>query len=367
MNSFDRVSAALSLNQPDRAPILTYLNGDSPNISQRLRQFVLDNSDVFYTRGLYTGFACTGIDADTSEEPLDDGWVRVAHAIGGESFDEIIKQSLDGLYVGYKKHLFADPSDLGKLLELPFAPACESPGLGAWIAEANSAARKYYAEGAFTRIVLMDPLCVVAGNASPEDMSIWTLEQRPLLRECMDRILEQQLEYLACALEKLYAPVIFNIAGAEYALPPLMSPADFDEFVLAYDRPIFDLVHSFGRLIYCHSHGKVRQFLPQFVEMGADGIHPLEPVGMTGDCDMAEVKAAFGKDICLIGNIQYDDFARLSGEALRDRVREVVLAGKPGGGFILCPSCTPFHNPMPQAIEDNIIRFIEAGLEFGRY
>jgi hypothetical protein len=367
LNSFERVSAALSLTQPDRVPILTYLNGDSPNISPRLKQFVLDNSDVFCTRGLYTGFACTGTDADTSEVPLDYGWARVTHTIGGESFDEVIKQSPEGLYVGYKKHIFGDPCDLQRLLELPFAPAAGNHQLDAWIAEANFAARKYYAEGAFTRIVLMDPLGVVAGNASPEDMSIWTLEQRPLLRKCMDRILEQHLEYLAYALERIDAPVIYNIAGAEYALPPLMSPADFDEFVLAYDFPIIDLVHSFGKLIFYHSHGKVRSFLPQFIEMGADGIHPLEPVGPTGDCDLAEVKAAFGKDICLIGNIQYDDFARLSGEALRDRVREVVLAGKPGGGFILCPSCTPFHNPMPTEIEDNIIRFIEAGLESGRY
>jgi len=367
MNSFQRVSAAVGLNQPDRVPILTYLNGDSPNTSPRLRQFVLDNSDVFYTRGLYTGFACTGEDADTSEEPLDDGWVRVTHRIGDESFGEVIKQSPDGLYVGYKKHILGDPCDLERLLELPFAPACGNPQLDAWTAEANSAAWKYYAEGAFTRIVLTSPLCVIAGNAAPEDMSVWTIEQRDLLRRCMDKVLKQQMEYLAYAVERIDAPVIFNIAGAEYALPPLMSPADFDEFVLGYDRPIIDLVHSFDKLIYYHSHGKVRQFLPQFIEMGADGIHPLEPVGMTGDCDMAEVKAEFGKDICLIGNIQYDDFARLSGAALRDRVRGVVEAGKPGGGFILCPSCTPFHDPMPQAIEDNIVRFIEAGLEFGRY
>jgi len=101
--------------------------------------------------------------------------------------------------------------------------------------------------------------------------------------------------------------------------------------------------------------------------MGADGLHPLEPVGNTGDCDLAEVKREYGRDICLVGNIQYDDLARLSGDDLDRVVREAVLAAKDKGGFILAPSCTPYHKPLPEHVEANILRFVEAGLKHGVY
>ena len=367
MHSYERVITALAGEQPDRVPVLTYLNGESPNISDRLRELVLSSTDVFHTRRLYTGFGCTGETAETREEPLDDGWVRITYQVAGQSFDEICKSGEAGSYVGYRKHIIADPLDIERLLEIPFARAEENPRLDDWVAEVNSAAHSLHSRGEFMRIVIHDPLCLLAINTDPDDLSIWTIERRALLRQYFDCALARVLSYLEYALERIDAPVVFNMSGAEYALPPLMSPREFDEFVLVYDRQIIDLVHSYDRRIYCHSHGKVRSFLPRFVEMGADGLHPLEPVGATGDCDIGEVKAEFAGDICLIGNIQYDDLARLPGHMVRDLVRDVVLSAKPGGGFMLSPSCTPFHNPMPISVEDNIIRFIEAGLEYGRY
>jgi len=367
VNAYERVAAALSGSQPDRVPILTYLNGDSPNIGPLLQQNILDHSDVFYSRRLYAGFGGTGFDAETATEPLDDGWTRVTHTICGARFEEVLKRGTHGDYVGYARHIYAVPSDLEKLLDLPRLAARENPRLHAWIAETNAAATECLARGAFVRVVVRDPLYVVAGHVMPEDMALWSVEQRGLLRQCMDMIVAQQLDYLAYALGSLEPRVIYHIAGAEYALPPLMSPSDFDEFVMGYDRPLCELVHAHGGLIYCHSHGKVRRFLDRFVAMGADGLHPLEPVGATGDCDLPEVKATFGDRLCLMGNVQYDDFARLTPAAMRQTVRDAVLAGKPGGRFVLCPSCTPYHNPLPPTVEGNIIAFIEAGLEYGAY
>ena len=158
-----------------------------------------------------------------------------------------------------------------------------------------------------------------------------------------------------------------NIGGAEYAIPPLMSPKAFQEYIVPYDGKLIEVIHEHGGLVYYHSHGKVREFIPSFIDIGADGLHPLEPVGATGDCDLVEVKRLFGRDICLMGNIQDHDLARLSREQIEQIVRNAVLAAKDGGGFILSPSCTPYHNPMPDRLEENIMTFIEAGLKYGQY
>jgi uroporphyrinogen-III decarboxylase len=143
-----------------------------------------------------------------------------------------------------------------------------------------------------------------------------------------------------------------------------MGPSAFRELVEPYDGRLIELMHRHGMRVYYHCHGKVRQFLPRFIAMGADGIHPLEPVGTTGDCDLGEVKREFGKDICLIGNVQYDDLVRGTPEEIDALVRNAAAAGR-GGGFILSPSCTPYHNPMPAAVERNLIRYIDAGLRYG--
>lgn len=180
----------------------------------------------------------------------------------------------------------------------------------------------------------------------------------------MDTVLERQAACLEAVLPRLGVPAIMNIGGAEYAIPPLMGPAAFRELVEPYDGPLIELMHRHGMLVYYHCHGKVRQFLPGFIAMGADGIHPLEPTGTTGDCDLAEVKREFGRDICLIGNLQYDDLVRRTPQEIASLVRHVVATAG-GGGFILSPSCTPYHNPMPAAVERNIMSFIDAGVRYG--
>jgi len=40
--------------------------------------------------------------------------------------------------------------------------------------------------------------------------------------------------------------------------------------------PIIDLIHDAGGCIHVHCHARVKQVLPDFVEMGVDVLHPFE-------------------------------------------------------------------------------------------
>ncbi|HUJ76347.1 MAG TPA: uroporphyrinogen decarboxylase family protein, partial [bacterium] len=197
------------------------------------------------------------------------------------------------------------------------------------------------------------------------DFALLTLEHPSLVRRYLDTVRDRQAACLDAILPRLGVPAILNISGAEYAIPPLMGPAAFRELVQPYEAPLIDLIHRHGLLVYYHCHGKVRRYLPGFIAMGADGIHPLEPPGSTGDCDLAEVKKEFGRDICLIGNVQYDTLVRATPRDVEMLVKEVVETGRVGGGFILSPSCAPYHNPLPPEVERNIMAFIDAGLRYG--
>lgn len=109
-----------------------------------------------------------------------------------------------------------------------------------------------------------------------------------------------------------------------------------------------------------HSCGKSRLLVDMLVEhTDLDCINPLEVPPM-GDTDLAEVKAAHGKNIALMGNLHTidlllygsaEDVYRASAKAMED--------AKAGGGFILstgdqCPIDTPDENlfAMMQAVED---------------
>lgn len=88
-----------------------------------------------------------------------------------------------------------------------------------------------------------------------------------------------------------------------------MSPRNFDEFVVKYDNQLIAKIHEYGYLTIIHSHGKVNNFLEKFaLDIGTDGLNVLEPPPM-GDVDIADAKRRIGHRTCLIGNIQYDDFA----------------------------------------------------------
>ena len=73
---------------------------------------------------------------------------------------------------------------------------------------------------------------------------------------------------------------IYYFNGPEYALPPLMSPNDFQEFVVEYDTRLISQIHEYPDCYtIIHSHGKVSNFLEQFADTGTDGRKKLDPRG----------------------------------------------------------------------------------------
>lgn len=367
MDSYERTVTALKRQQPDRVPVFCYIHDASSGLSDGLKSFILANADVMYSRVLYTGFQCTGIESDKTDRALDDGWVETTHSLGGMQFSEVYKSGEKADYIGYRKHLIRSADDMRRVLDLGFVKPEESTQLNAWVDEINSFGADHCSSGAFFRIAFLGPLGILAGAMGPEDFAMMTIGDEDLLRRYLDVALEREVAYLDYVLGKIQWPLIVNVGGAEYAIPPLMSPKSFYDYVLPYDRELINVAHRHGKLTYYHSHGKVRQFIPGFIEMGADGLHPLEPTGATGDCDLAEVKKQFGKDICLVGNIQYDDLCRLTRSGVEQLVRQAMDDAKDGGGLILSPSCTPYHNPMPRQVEDNLMAFVEAGITYGQY
>jgi len=360
MTTRERLLTALRCGQPDRVPVEIFLNPYDPTDTRTADPSyaaVLDacrrHADVFWSWHVPIGFLLTDAPLDTHTRELADGAIEHVVATPAGPLTCITRPGARGEL----KRWIAEPADVEKWLSLSYV----SPPLD-W--SSVEAARAEHGEAFATQAVMLDPACCT-GFLGEETAAIWTLRERGLLRtfydECFRRIMDQVQAVCRAPVDCIY----FN--GPEYCIPPLMSPRDFEEFVFHYDQQLFAHIRTHtDKLVIVHSHGKVWQFLEAFRDMGVHGLNVLEPPPM-GDVDLAAAKRLIGDDVCLIGNIQYDDLARGSLELVEGLVREAMAQGKPGGGFIMCPCAAPYELPLPERAARNIVRYLELGHELGKY
>ena len=172
-----------------------------------------------------------------------------------------------------------------------------------------------------------------------ETFGIFLVEEPELLHEMIGRSY-QNVEnlvkyYLARDVGDYYGWV-----GPELCIPPLASPDHFREFVTRYDKPIVDLVHDAGKLVWVHCHGDMKPVLMDFVEMGVDCLNPIEPPPV-GGLTLAEAKELIDGRMTLDGGIQNGWFDTMSPDEMEAAVEEIVAMGKPGGCYIFGQTSDP--------------------------
>lgn len=155
----------------------------------------------------------------------------------------------------------------------------------------------------------------------------------------------------------------FFMLGAS-GLYTLQSPSHFRRYSLPAIKTMTAMAKQAGLPSFLHSCGKQREMVGILAEeTDLDVVNPLEIPPM-GDCDLAEIKQAYGNRLAMMGNIHTTE-VMLFGTP--DQVREACLKAiddaAAGGGFILstgdqCGRDTP---------HENIRAMIETAREYGRY
>lgn len=107
--------------------------------------------------------------------------------------------------------------------------------------------------------------------------------------------------------------------------------------------------HRAGLPVFFHSDGNLGAILKDIAESGIDGLQGIESAaGM----DLAAVKADYGHQLCLWGNLDPACLVEeLSAEAIDARVGAVIASGARGGGLIFGTSSGLFKGMRPQNIE----------------
>jgi len=73
------------------------------------------------------------------------------------------------------------------------------------------------------------------------------------------------------------------------------SPNIFDEFIAPYYKRVIDKCHELGIHFWLHTCGNVETFIPQYIELGVDVLHPIQKYTM----DEKNIARKFGDQICI--------------------------------------------------------------------
>lgn len=119
-----------------------------------------------------------------------------------------------------------------------------------------------------------NPAGVVASLCGSENFAMMSITDRDILHALCEREMGIQLAKVDFALAQ-GTGLYFRSAGQEFLVPPLHGPADFWDFNVKYDRPIFDRIHDAGGRVHVHSHGSIAKMLDGFLAVGGGRVAPL--------------------------------------------------------------------------------------------
>ena len=367
LSSRERLLRCLGHEPTDRVPISTYelvgWNGNAwenrePSYSG-LMEAIREKTDCIYMlQPEWKRAPVPGMEIETWREGRST-FTRTTHHTPRGDLTCLHRQD-DDLHTRWTlEHLLKDIEDIDRFLSIPYEPP--ELDMRLFLAE-----RKALGEKGIMMLSVDDPVCVVAELFEMGEFLIHAISNEKRITYFLDAIHERQMDCLRTILQHDLSDVIFRICGPEYATPPYLSPEYFRKYVTGYLEDICRAIKEAGGFARVHCHGKIGRVLDQIVGAGAEGLDPIEPPPY-GDIEMGEVKKLYGERLCLFGNIELRELEHSSRERIDALVKKAMDEAKDGGGFVLMPTAAPINVPLSKKTEENYLRYIESGLNYGSY
>lgn len=144
---------------------------------------------------------------------------------------------------------------------------------------------------------------------------------------------------------------------------PWMRVDTYREFFKPHYIRLFEAVRQAAprAKIWMHSCGAVRDYIPDFIEMGVDVLNSLQP--KAAGMDSVGLKRDFGKDIVFHGGLDIQGGANGTVEDAITETRRCLDAFMPDGGYVFAPS----NHYMEDIPLQNFYAIYETVQEYGRY
>ena len=321
MTSTERVMAALDFRPPDRIPLY---DGYWPEFEAAwseakslgpeadiLDYYGVDISIAVGDEGLCPSRAAL-LEAADGHTIRRDSWGRVIRTVPGGYFYEQLAGAVQ------------DPADLDSLLIDPPDLASRYAGLDEGMG------------------ALKERFCVFAKVGGPfirtefvrgEEAFLCDLAADPAFARELATVVGRHL--IAIGLEELrrwdlYETGVWIFDDMASNLGPMFSPRTADEVLVPVWAEMIEAFKTAGaRKVILHSDGNIGPLLGRFVEIGFDGINPVEP---KAGLDPVALRRQYGERLALLGGL---DNAHLLPRGdlpeVRHHVQRLVDMGREGG------------------------------------
>lgn len=352
MNSRERVLTAMRRQVPDRVPL--GICGFTPGAYETFKKNSGHTDPVVYfqTDARHVGFAEPKIKPDYTKYHKD--------LPPDASIDSFGQAHIPGSVAHFTRHIapLKNATKINELIEYPL-PDCTQPECYQHLKSQTEELKK---DG--------HAVCGGPGSALFE----WSWQVRGMEEFLTDLCL--QPEWAEVIMDKFLSRAVFicekcaeagvdvlwlgDDVGTQKGM--MMSPAIWRKYL----KPRLAKQIESGKkikkdiLTWYHSDGNIMEIIPDLIEIGLDILNPVQPECM----DPALIKKMFGDKLAFWGTIgTQSTFPFGTPEEMKRVVKERIETVGKGGGLFLAPT----HTLEPEVPWENMVAFVEAVKEYGKY
>jgi uroporphyrinogen decarboxylase len=186
------------------------------------------------------------------------------------------------------------------------------------------------------------------------------VDQPELVAALFQRVGEIQLAVFRKIVEMEQIGAMWYGDDLAYISGTMVNPRILRRHLFPYLQEMGAICRSKGLPWVIHSDGNLHSVLPDLIECGFNAIHPVEPKAMDSD----ELKAKYGKQLALLGNIEIGEILTLgTPEMVAAEVKKRIQHLAPGGGYAVGSSNTVAYYVQLE----NFKAMLQATRRFGHY
>jgi len=349
----ERFITALRGGIPDRIPIFDFI--DSPNFIQRVigrkpedycAQDIMEVSLKYGFDAAFIGYGGFGGYDTTQEYELDADHYR-------DEWGTVYKKTSYSWPIDAPVgHPVNDRKDLRKY-KMP------DPELPERMAEIRIAQE-----------LAGDKVAVVGGVQGPLTTAILVSGLTNVFSKIIDdpdfvkELFRLSNEYFKVAVKKMVEARVDVICVPEdlgFASAPFFSVSHFRTLLLPFLEELFVEAIKHNVPTFLHCDGNINEYLDDLVAIGFNGLHPIQ---RTAGMSIRKVRAKFGPELCLIGNVDSSHTLVFGSEQeIMRETLETIRDGALQGGMVLA-SDSDIRDEMPYEKVDVMFK---TGLEYGKY
>lgn len=356
LTSKERVNFAMNLNKPDRVPLMCQFS-----IGSMLQQLKPDPVEFWYNKTVFA----EGL-VELCKRFKFDGILISLHGHSENWRKELVSQEL--LDDGKQKLIFNDRTEVHSLNDLPLVTIhkrkrtldieeivseVDIPSVIDYIPVSNNLYFKLDTDNLFE---IFDSVYQKVGEeysihgeiTSPFDYFLDLLGyQNGLISLIMSpekskSVLEKFTNGILDIAVKMCEKNIDAIKiSSPFAGMGFISPEQYEEFVLPYEKKIISAIRKKGKHAYIHTCGSIGDRLELMCQSNASGLECLDPPPI-GNVDLSDAFKRIGNELFIKGNIDsVNTLLFADDEKAKNDVRQIIEIGKmQGKGFILSTACS---------------------------